>query len=95
MVGVITFVTSFIVIGLIKILGKRILAIGALFASAVVCALLSTYAKIKLDDSVFSYNPSTFPKETSVLPLVLMYFLAIFTGLGVPWVLLGEVFPFR
>ncbi|CAH2095258.1 unnamed protein product [Euphydryas editha] len=94
-VGIITFVTSCVVIGLIKILGKRILAIGALFACAVVCTLLSTYAKINLDDSVFSYNPSTFPKQTSVIPLVLLYLLAIFTGLGVPWVLLGEVFPFR
>ncbi|XP_045454634.1 facilitated trehalose transporter Tret1-like [Melitaea cinxia] len=95
MVGVITFVISFIVIGLIKILGKRIVVISALFASAVVCTLLSTYAKINLDDSVFSYNPSTFPKETSVLPLVLLYLLTIFTALGVPWVLLGELFPFR
>lgn len=95
MVGVLTFITGIFVIAVIRILGKRKLAITALFGSAIVCLLLSAYARHNLDDNVFSYDPETFPEKKSVIPLVLMYLLTIFTGLGIPWVLLGEVFPFR
>ncbi|XP_045779159.1 facilitated trehalose transporter Tret1-like [Maniola jurtina] len=95
MVGVITFITTFVVIGLIKVVGKRKLSIASLLGSAISCMLLSIYAKRNLPDTVFSYKPSTFPTETSVVPTVLLYLLTIFTGLGIPWVLLGELFPFR
>ncbi|CAH2261871.1 facilitated trehalose transporter Tret1-like [Pararge aegeria] len=95
MVGVITFITTFIVIGLIKLVGKRKLSIASLLGSAISCLLLSIYARRNLDDTVFSYKPSTFPTETSVVPIILLYMLTIFTGLGIPWVLLGELFPFR
>lgn len=95
MVGVITFITTFIVIGLIKVMGKRKLSITSLLGSAISCVLLSVYAKTNLDDSVSSYKPDTFPTETSIVPVVLLYLLTIFTGLGIPWVLLGELFPFR
>ncbi|CAH0731940.1 unnamed protein product, partial [Brenthis ino] len=95
MVGVLTFITGIFVIGIIRILGKRKLAISSLFGSAIICLLLSIYARQTLDPKVFSYNPETFPKKTSIVPLILMYLLTIFTGLGIPWVLLGEVFPFR
>ncbi|XP_028172431.1 facilitated trehalose transporter Tret1-like [Ostrinia furnacalis] len=95
MIGIITFITSFLVIGLIKILGKRKLAISAMFGSALCCMALSIYAKNNLDPSVFSYDTSTFPTEVSYVPLVFFYGLTVFTGFGIPWVLLGEVFPFR
>ncbi|XP_050680042.1 facilitated trehalose transporter Tret1-like isoform X2 [Leptidea sinapis] len=95
MVGVITFLTSIIVVALIKILGKRKIAITSLFGSAISCMALSIYAKSHLGGKVFSYDTETFPKETSYVPLILFYSLTTFTGFAVPWALLGEVFPFR
>lgn len=95
MVGVITLLSSIVVIGVIKFLGKRKLGISAMFGSAVCCAALSVYANYHLADSVFSYDPSTFPEDKSVVPLVFFYLLTIFNGFNVSWVILGEVFPFR
>lgn len=61
-----------------------------------VCTMgLSIYAKNNLKGIINSYDTTTFPKETSYVPLVLFYGMAVFTGFGIPWVLLGEVFPFR
>ncbi|XP_068619627.1 facilitated trehalose transporter Tret1-like [Battus philenor] len=95
MVGVITLVTSIMVVALVKILGKRKIILSAMFGTAIFCASLSIYAKINLSESVYSFDTDTFPKEKSHLPLILFYFMAMFTGLSLPWVLLGEVFPFR
>ncbi|XP_022130999.2 facilitated trehalose transporter Tret1 [Pieris rapae] len=95
MVGVITCLSSAFVIIAIKTLGKRKLAISALFMTSICCVGLSIYAKLHLGKEVFSYDTTTFPKETSYLPLVLFYLMTWFTGCGIPWVLLGEVFPFR
>ncbi|CAK1545673.1 unnamed protein product [Leptosia nina] len=94
-VGAITCLSSVFVIMAIKLLGKRKLAISSLFLTAVSCVGLSVYARQHLDYSVFSYDVTTFPKEKSMLPLVLFYLMTWFTGCGIPWVLLGEVFPFR
>ncbi|XP_049886139.1 facilitated trehalose transporter Tret1-like [Pectinophora gossypiella] len=95
MVGMITLLMSVLVVGLIKIVGKRKLAITALLSTAISSMALSIYARHNLDDSVFTYDVTTFPTETSYVPLVLFYLMAVFTGLGIPWVLLGEVFPFQ
>ncbi|XP_013139503.1 PREDICTED: facilitated trehalose transporter Tret1-like isoform X1 [Papilio polytes] len=95
MVGVITFLTALVVVMLIKVVGKRKLAISAMFGTAIFCAALSVYSRKNLADSVYSYDTNTFPTEKSYVPLVLFYMVATFTGLAVPWVLLGEVFPFR
>lgn len=95
MVGVITLLASIVVIGVIKYLGKRKLGISAMLGTAICCTALSVYAKIHLDESVFSYDPKTFPTEKSVIPLIFFYLLTVFTGLNVSWVVLGEVFPFR
>ncbi|RVE53403.1 hypothetical protein evm_001973 [Chilo suppressalis] len=95
MIGILTFITSGLTIILIKLLGKRKLAISAMFGSALACMGLSIYAKQFLESTVFSYDTTTFPQERSYVPLVFFYCLAIFNGLGIPWVLLGEVFPFR
>lgn len=95
MVGILTFVTSCLTVLLIKMLGKRKLAISAMFCAALSCMALSIYAKNNLPSTVFSYDVSTFPTELSYIPLVFFYCLTIFHGFGIPWVLLGEVFPFR
>lgn len=95
MVGIITFVASIFVVAVIKILGKRKLAITAMLGTAICTAALSVYAKTNLDDSVFSYDITTFPKEKSYTPMVLFYLMTIFTAFAIPWVLFGEVFPFR
>ncbi|KAG6462357.1 hypothetical protein O3G_MSEX013211 [Manduca sexta] len=95
MVGVITFIAALLVIGLIKIVGKRKLGIPAMLGTALSCTALSIYAKQYLSDSVFSYDTATFPEEKSVWPLIFLYALTLFTGCNVSWVLLGEIFPFR
>lgn len=51
--------------------------------------------QVNLDDTVFSYDVTTFPKEKSYVPLFLFYMMTVFTALAIPWVLFGEVFPFR
>ncbi|XP_013139502.1 PREDICTED: facilitated trehalose transporter Tret1-like [Papilio polytes] len=94
-VGIITICCSVLVIASIRYVGKRKMAITSLLGTAISCAALSVYAKYNLDDSVFSYDTSTFPKETSYVPLILFYMMAFFTGFNLPWVLVGEVFPFR
>ncbi|KAI5645798.1 sugar transporter domain-containing protein [Phthorimaea operculella] len=95
MVGVITLVTSVLVVGIIKLVGKRKLAITAMLGAACSFTALGVYARSHLSDSVFTYDVTTFPTETNYVPLVFFYLLTLFTGLGIPWVLLGEVFPFR
>lgn len=95
MVGVITLIAALLVIGLIKLAGKRKLGITAMLGTALSCTALSVYAKHHLEDSVFSYDVESFPKETSAWPLVFFYLLTFCTGCNVSWVLLGEIFPFR
>lgn len=95
MFGVITLVTSILVVGVIKILGKRKVAISAMLGVAICTMGLSIYAKNNLKTPINSYDPTTFPKDKSYIPLVLFYGMAVFTGFGIPWVILGEVFPFR
>ncbi|CAH2054601.1 unnamed protein product, partial [Iphiclides podalirius] len=94
-VGVITICASILVILLISKVGKRKMAMASLLGTAISCTALSIYAKKNLADTVFSYDASTFPKETSYVPLILFYLMAICTGFNLPWVLVGEVFPFR
>ncbi|XP_038207397.1 facilitated trehalose transporter Tret1-like [Zerene cesonia] len=94
-VGAITCISSLCLVAAIKLLGKRKPALISMLSTAVACIGLSVYAKINLDEKVFSYDVTTFPKETSYTPLILFYLLAFFTGPGITWVLLGEVFPFR
>ncbi|KAJ8711695.1 hypothetical protein PYW08_008649 [Mythimna loreyi] len=95
MVGVISLVASIVVISIIKFTGKRKLGITSMLGSAICCTALSIYAETHLDKDVFSYDPKTFPKEKSMVPLILFYILTVFTGLNISWVILGEVFPFR
>lgn len=95
MVGILTLITTLVLVGFIKIFGKRKLALFSMLGAAVSCVGLSVYAKTYLDDSVFSYDPTTFPETKSYVPLALFYLLVIFNGFAVPWVLLGEVFSFR
>ncbi|CAH0402314.1 unnamed protein product [Chilo suppressalis] len=97
MVGIISFVTSGLLVLLIRILGKRKLGISSMFSTGLMCMALSIYAGNNLEASVFSFDISTFPKESSYIPLVLLYVLTFCAGFAtsMPWILLGEVFPFR
>lgn len=95
MVGVITLITAIIIIGIIKLVGKRILGVISMLGTAVSSTALAVYAKTNLPASVSSYDTTTFPKETSYVPLAMFYVLAIFSGFNLAWVLLGEVFPFK
>ncbi|XP_028041478.1 facilitated trehalose transporter Tret1-like [Bombyx mandarina] len=95
MIGVITVIMGVIVIGIIKMTGKRKLIILALLGTGLSSTGLSIYARLHVPDSVSSYDPATFPIEKSYVPQALLYSLAVFTGLCIPWVLLGEMFPFK
>ncbi|CAG9793504.1 unnamed protein product [Diatraea saccharalis] len=80
---------------IVKLIGKRKLILGALFATSCCSLGISVYAGVKLPSSVFSYEIHTFPEEKSFLPVLLFILLVCFSSLGIPWVLLSEVFPFR
>lgn len=95
MVGILTLVGSVVIIGCIKLLGKRKIGISAMLGSAVCCTGLSVYAYLYLGENVFSYDPKTYPEEKSMVPLIFFYGLTIFTVMNVVWILLGEIFPFR
>ncbi|XP_013186214.2 facilitated trehalose transporter Tret1 [Amyelois transitella] len=94
-VGIITFVAALATVPIVKLTGKRKLAITAMLGCAISTTGLAIYARANLDDSVYSYDASTFPTELSHVPEILFFMLVVFNGLGIPWVLLGEVFPFR
>lgn len=80
---------------IVKITGKRKLILGALLATAMCSLTISIYAGIKIPSSVFSYETHTFPEQKEILPVVLFLLLICFNSLGIPWVLIAEVFPFR
>ncbi|KAJ0172281.1 hypothetical protein K1T71_012254 [Dendrolimus kikuchii] len=94
-VGILSLVIAVLAVGLIKICGKRKLGLTGMIGSAIAYTALSIYAKNNLEDSVFSYDVATFPRETSYWPLIFLYALTVFAGFNVSWVLLGEIFPFR
>ncbi|CAH0596285.1 unnamed protein product [Chrysodeixis includens] len=94
-VGAIFIVMSLLSAVIVKLIGKRKLVIGSMFATACCSIALSIYARTSLPTTVFSYEPSTFPEDKAVLPVVLFLLSICFNALGIPWVLLSEVFPFR
>ncbi|KOB65308.1 Sugar transporter [Operophtera brumata] len=67
---------------------------GCLLASAACCVCISVYASAYIPASVRSYDPDTFVNQKDIMPVVLFLLLVCFYGLGLPWVLLSEVFPF-
>ncbi|CAB3233584.1 unnamed protein product [Arctia plantaginis] len=80
---------------IVKTVGKRKLILGSLLASAGCNLALSIYAHINIPLTVFSYEVHTFTDRKDVLPVVLFLMLICFNGLGIPWILLSEVFPFK
>ncbi|XP_023711910.1 facilitated trehalose transporter Tret1 isoform X2 [Cryptotermes secundus] len=72
-------------------LGKRFLSIIAMLGCAVACLLLGTYSYVVLQPGGASQY------ATKWLPLVLIIILYFFNSImaEIPWILLGEVFPFR
>ncbi|GBP96966.1 Facilitated trehalose transporter Tret1 [Eumeta japonica] len=94
-VGVIYVMTSVISSITVKLIGKRKLVVTSMFATTLCSLALCVYAYALLEPSVFSYDPQTFPEKTSTVAMVLFLMLVFFTTMGIPWVLLSEVFPFR
>ncbi|KAG6462355.1 hypothetical protein O3G_MSEX013215 [Manduca sexta] len=80
---------------IVKTIGKRKLILGSLFATALCSLGLSIYARTSISPDVFSYESITFTEKKEILPLFLFMALVCFTSLGIPWILLSEVFPFR
>ncbi|XP_075984887.1 facilitated trehalose transporter Tret1-like isoform X2 [Anticarsia gemmatalis] len=80
---------------IVKMIGKRKLILGSLLATAGCSLAISVYARSNVSSSVFSYETHTFGDNKEMLPVVLFLMLVCFNSLGIPWVLLSEVFPFR
>ncbi|KAI8437664.1 hypothetical protein MSG28_011914 [Choristoneura fumiferana] len=95
LVGAVFIVMNLLSAVIVKLIGKRKLVIGSLSATAFCSLFISIYAGTSLPQSVFSYEKHTFPEGTDTLPIVLFMMLVCFTSLGIPWVVLSEVFPFR
>ncbi|XP_013165963.1 PREDICTED: facilitated trehalose transporter Tret1-like [Papilio xuthus] len=94
-VGAVLILMNIISAVIVKTIGKRKLVVGSLLATAICSLSISVYASIKIPISVFSYEASTFPESKDMLPVVLLMALVCVTSLGIPWILLSEVFPFR
>ncbi|KAL0819140.1 hypothetical protein ABMA28_008399 [Loxostege sticticalis] len=95
LVGAVFIVMNLLSAAIVKLIGKRKLVLGSLFATACCSYSISIYAGIQLPATVFSYEIHTFPEQKEFLPVVLFMLLVCFSSLGIPWVLLSEVFPFR
>ncbi|XP_052754097.1 facilitated trehalose transporter Tret1-like isoform X2 [Galleria mellonella] len=94
-VGAALIPINFVAAIIIKYIGKRKLILSALLCNALCCLAISIYAATSLAPDVCSYELNTFPKNEDILPLVLLILLVFFNSLGIPWVLLSEVFSFR
>ncbi|CAH2054597.1 unnamed protein product, partial [Iphiclides podalirius] len=95
LVGAVFIVMNLVSAVIVKTTGKRKLVIGSLLATAFCSLSISLYASNNTPSGVFSYEPSTFPEPKETLPVFLFMALVCFTSLGIPWILLSEVFPFR
>ncbi|CAK1545675.1 unnamed protein product [Leptosia nina] len=94
-VGVVFIIMNVVSAFIVKAIGKRKLVLSSLLATALCSLALSVYARTSLPIDVFSYESTTFPEKRDILPVVLFMMLVSFTSLGIPWVLLSEVFPFK
>ncbi|KAL4717244.1 hypothetical protein ACJJTC_017131 [Scirpophaga incertulas] len=94
-VGALFIVMNLITAVAVKVIGKRKLVLGSMLATTSCSLSISIYAALYIPDHVFSYEPATFPEPTDFMPIVLFFLLVCFSSLGIPWVLLSEVFPFR
>ncbi|XP_022131116.2 facilitated trehalose transporter Tret1 [Pieris rapae] len=94
-VGVVFIIMNILSAVIVKVIGKRKLVLFSLLATAFCSLAISVYARTNLPLELFSYEPSTFPDKREILPVFLFMMLVSFSSLGIPWVLLSEVFPFR
>lgn len=93
--GAVSIFMAIISAAVVKIIGKRKLIIGSMLATTLSSYAISIYSKYYLNEDVFSYEINTFPHGTNVVPVILFMLLMSFTCLGIPWVLVSEMFPFR
>ncbi|XP_049886134.1 facilitated trehalose transporter Tret1-like isoform X2 [Pectinophora gossypiella] len=95
LVGAVFIVMNLFSAVIVKMIGKRKLVLGSLLGTACCSLAISSYARLNLLPEVFSYEVHTFPDKKEILPVILFMLLVCFNSLGIPWVLLSEVFPFR
>ncbi|CAH1636007.1 unnamed protein product [Spodoptera littoralis] len=94
-IGALFIVTSLLSAAIVRFIGKRKLVVGSMLGTACCSMAIGIYARMNLPSSVFSYEIDTFTDKKELLPVVLFLSLIFFNALGIPWVLLSEVFPFR
>lgn len=94
-VGAMYILLSLVSASIVKIIGKRKLILGSLLSTGFASLGISIYAKLRIPAEVFSYEVETFTDHKELLPVILFMTLVCFSSLGIPWVLLSEVFPFR
>ncbi|XP_026313966.1 facilitated trehalose transporter Tret1-like [Hyposmocoma kahamanoa] len=94
-VGVVFIIMNLVSALIVKLVGKRKLVLGSLLGTAFCSLAISLYARLNLSPEVFSYDALTFPVKSEFLPVALFILLVCFNSLGIPWILLSEVFPFR
>lgn len=100
-IGVLGFAANIACTCLIKVLGKRKLALISMLGTCVSISALAVYSYIALPPGLTSFEKHVEQDSNNnlgLIPLILIYTLAFFTSFGlipVPWMLLSEVFPFK
>lgn len=100
MIGILGFSANIACTCLIKVLGKRKLALISMLGTCISIVSLAIYSYLVLPPGLTSFEKHVTQEPTTLgfIPLTLIYALAFFTSFGlvpVPWMLLSEVFPFK
>lgn len=99
-IGILGFAANILCTCLIKVIGKRKIALVSISGTCVSIIALTIYAYIVLPSGMTSFEKHVVKDQNLLgyIPLTFIYTLAFFTSFGlmpVPWMLLSEVFPFK
>ena len=100
-IGILGFAANISCTCLIKLLGKRKIALVSMLGTCVCISALAIYSYKVLPSGMNSFQkhvPTVEANSLGYIPLTLIFGLAFFTSFGlmpVPWMLLSEVFPFK
>jgi TRAP-type C4-dicarboxylate transport system permease small subunit len=91
------FVGSVVMIGSVKMLGKRSLALVSTALCALSCLLLGLYGYLLVAPVTTESGEQSIPTATTWVPLLLLAVLFFANAIQgqIPWLLVAEAFPFR